>query len=278
LKLLNKMLLNCIIFSKDRPMQLDLLLESILLNFDVEDYKLNILYKPSNDYFQKGYDLLIKKYPKFNFKKEESLKQDLISLFEDSNYTTFLTDNDIIYNSFKLNNDELHNIFMLTEANCFSLSLGLNTVNSYTTKKLNKLNNYNTHNFYYDIDLIEPVICWKLSDSTNDYSQLISLNGHIFKTEYIKELCELLEYSNLTLFKVFLSNFIRHDMTISSYKNSKLVKNIIKTYTNEDLNEMYIDGTVMNFNKFNFTEINGPLQEIKPIFKISNEVIDKVSN
>ncbi len=272
------MLLNCIIFSKDRPMQLDLLLESILLNFDVEDYKLNILYKPSNDYFQKGYDLLIKKYPKFNFKKEESLKQDLISLFEDSNYTTFLTDNDIIYNSFKLNNDELHNIFMLTEANCFSLSLGLNTVNSYTTKKLNKLNNYNTHNFYYDIDLIEPVICWKLSDSTNDYSQLISLNGHIFKTEYIKELCELLEYSNLTLFKVFLSNFIRHDMTISSYKNSKLVKNIIKTYTNEDLNEMYIDGTVMNFNKFNFTEINGPLQEIKPIFKISNEVIDKVSN
>jgi hypothetical protein len=272
------MLLNAIIFSKDRPMQLHLLLESILLNFDVEDYKLNILYKASNDEYNRGYNMIRDLYPQFTYKKEESFKEDLLSLFNESKYTIFLTDDDIIYQSFKLNNDELHNIFMLTNANCFSLRLGLNTVDCYTQQRLNKLNKYNTHNFYYDIDLIEPVISWKVGDSTNDYAYPMSVDGHIFNTVYIKNLCEVLEYSNPNLFEAMLSNFGTSEMIISSYKSSKLVKNIIKNHINEDLNEMYLDGIVVNLNKLNFTEINGPSQEIKPIFKVSNEIIDKVPN
>jgi hypothetical protein len=277
------MLLNGIVFSKDRPMQLDLLLESILLNFNVEDYKLNILYKASNDDFQKGYDLLIKKYLQFNFKKEESFKQDLLSLFQDSIYTVFLTDDDIIYQSFKFNNDELHNIFMITNANCFSLRLGLNTLNCYTMQRLNKINNYKTHNFYFDIDLIEPVISWKVSDGTNDYAYPMSVDGHIFKTDFIKYLCETLEYSNPNLFEAFLSNFSRPEMIISSYENSKLVNSPINrvqqtfenisgrqySYSAEDLNEMYLDGVLIDLKKMNFNEINGCHQEIRPIFKIN---------
>ena len=272
------MLLNVIIFSKDRPMQLDLLLQSILLNVNFDDYKLNILYKASNDEYNRGYNMIRDLYPQFTYKKEDNFKEELLSLFNDSKYTVFLTDDDIIYKSFKFNNDELHNIFMLTDANCFSLRLGLNTKNCYITKRLNKLNDYKTHNFYYDIDLIEPVISWKVSDGTNDYSNSMSIDGHVFKTEYIKNLCEVLEYTNPNLFEGFLSNFIKDDIIISSYKNSKLVKNIIKNHTNEDLNEMYIDGIVINLNKLNFTEINGSSQEIKLIFKISNEIIDKVPN
>ena len=148
------MLLNVIIFSKDRAMQLHLLLESILLNFNVEDYKLNILYKASNDEYNRGYNTIRDLFPQFTYKREESFKEDLLSVFNDSEYTVFLTDDDIIYQSFKLNNDELHNIFMLTEANCFSLRLGLNTKHCYTQQRLNKLNNYNTHSFYYDVSLI----------------------------------------------------------------------------------------------------------------------------
>ena len=41
---------------------------------------------------------------------------------------------------------------------------------------------------------------------------------------------------------------------------------------------MYLDGVVVNLNKLNFNETNGPSKEIKPIFKVSNEVTDKVSN
>jgi hypothetical protein len=279
------MLLNVIIFSKDRAMQLDLLLQSILLNFNVEDYKLNILYKASNDEYNRGYNMISDLYPQFTYKREENFKSDLMSLFNDSEYTVFLTDDDIIYKSFKLNNDELHNIFMLTEANCFSLRLGLNTVNCYTMQRLNKLNNYNTHSFYFDIDLIEPVISWKVLDGTNDYAYPMSLDGHIFKTEYIKNLCEILEYTNPNLFEAFLSNFTKPEMIISSYKHSKLVNSPINrvqetfqnlsgmkySYSSEDLNEMYLDGLILNLEKMNFNEITGCHQEIQPIFKLNEK-------
>ena len=277
------MLLNGIIFSKDRPMQLHLLLESILLNFNVEDYTLNILYKASNDEYNRGYNMIRDLYPQFKYKKEESFKSDLLSLFNDSKYTVFFTDDDIIYQSFKLNNDELHNIFMITESNCFSLRLGLNTVNCYTMQRLNKLNNYNKHTFYFDIDLIEPVISWKVGDGTNDYAYPMSVDGHIFKTEYIKNLCETLEYSNPNLFEAFLSNFGRPEMIMSSYEHSKLVNTPINRvqetfknlsgekydYSAEDLNEMYLDGVLIDLKKMNFNEINGCHQEIRPIFKVN---------
>jgi hypothetical protein len=174
---------------------------------------------------------------------------------------------------------------MLTEANCFSLRLGLNTVNCYTMQKLNKLNNHNTHNFYYDVDLIEPVISWKVADGTNDYAYPMSLDGHIFKTEYIKNLCEILEYTNPNLFEAFLSNFTKPEMIISSYKNSKLVNSPINRvqetfqnlsgmkykYSIEDLNEMYLDGLILNLEKMNFNEILAPHQEIQPFFKVNGK-------
>jgi hypothetical protein len=276
-------MLNVIIFSKNRAMQLDLLLQSILLNFNVEDYTLNILYKSSNDEYNRGYNTIRDLYPQFKYKKEESFKQDLLSLFNDSKYTVFLTDDDIIYQSFKLNNDELHNIFMLTNANCFSLRLGLNTKHCYTQQKLNSLEEFKTHNFYYDTDLIEPVISWKVGDGTNDYSYPMSVDGHIFKTEYIKNLCEILEYGNPNFFEAMLSNFGRNEMIISSYKNSKLVNSPINrvqetfknlsgmkySYSSEDLNEMYLDGLILNLEKMNFNEITGCHQEIQPIFKLN---------
>jgi hypothetical protein len=266
-------------------MQLDLLLESILLNFNVDNYQINILYKTSNDEFQKGYEFLISKYPQFNFKKEESFKEDILLLFNNSDYTVFFTDDDIIYKSFRLNKDELHNIFMLTEANCFSLRLGLNTRNCYTMQRLNSLEHFKTHNFYFDIDLIEPVISWKVKDGTNDYAYPMSVDGHIFKTEYIKNLCEVLEYTNPNLFEAMLSNFARNEMIMSSYEYSKLVNSPINRvqeifqnlsgmkyrYSVEDLNEMYLDGLILNLEKMNFNEITGCHQEVQPIFKLNEK-------
>jgi len=169
---------------------------------------------------------------------------------------------------------------MLTDANCFSLRLGLNTVNCYTMQRLNKLENFNKHSFFHDTDLIEPVISWKVKDGTNDYAYPMSLDGHIFKTEYIKNLCEILEYSNPNLFEAMLSNFSRPDMIISSYNQNKLVNSPINrvqetfhnlsgmkyNYSSEDLNEMYLDSLILNLEKMNFNEITGCHQEIQPIF------------
>jgi len=277
------MLLNGIVFSKDRAMQLDLLLESVLLNFNVDDYKLNILYKSSNDEFQKGYDLVINKYPQFFFKKEENFKDDLLSLFNDSEYTTFFTDDDIIYNKLTLNKDELHNIFEATKCICFSLRLGLNTNICYTQRKINVLNNYKTVDFIHDISLIEPIISWKISDGTNDYAYPMSLDGHIFKTDIIKGASEFLQPTNPNIFEAMLTNFATKDMTMASYGKNKLVNNpinrvqntfenlagLIYNYSAEELNEMYLDYVSFDIEKMNFNDVKGCHQEITPYFNIN---------
>jgi hypothetical protein len=279
----NKILLNVIIFSKDRPMQLHLLLESILKNSKIDNCLINVLYKSSNDEYNRGYNTIRDLFPQFHYKREESFKEDLLSLFSDSNYTMFLTDDDIIYKSLKLTKDELHNIFEISDSNCFSLRLGLNTTNCYTMQRLNKLENYKTHSFIHDTDLIEPIISWKVSDGTNDYAYPMSVDGHIFKTDFIKNLCEVLEYTNPNLFEGFLSHFGKPEMIISSYQHSKLVNSPINRvqetfenlsglkykYSVEDLNEMYLDGVCFDFNKMKFNEITGCHQEIQPFFKVN---------
>ena len=277
------MLLNSIVFSKDRAMQLDLLLQTMFDRFKIDDYKVNVLYTSSNDDFQRGFDILISKYPDVNFLKEKSFKSDLLSLFNDSDYTMFFVDDIIFYDDVILNKEELHNIFMLTNANCFSLRLGLNTVNCYTQQRLNNLNNYNTHNFYHDIYLIEPVISWKVKDGTHDYAYPMSTDAHIFRTNYIKNLCEAIEYTNPNTFEALLSNFSNPEIIISSYRESKIVNSPINKvqnvfqnlaginygYSAEDLNEMFLDGVSFNLEKMNFNDIKGCHQEIQPFFKLN---------
>lgn len=279
------MLLNVIIFSKDRAMQLDLLLETMISKFKIDNYKVNILYTASNDEFQKGFDVLISKYKNVNFKKEQSFKNDVLSLFNDSKYTVFFVDDIIFYDDVILNDDELHNIFMLTNATCFSLRLGLNTKHCYTQQKFNSLENINKHNFFYDTDLIEPVISWKVKDGTHDYAYPLSVDGHIFKTEFIKNLSEFITYTNPNTFEALLSNFSNPEMIISSYEKSKIVNSPINKvqnvfenlagmnygYSAEDLNEMFLDGLIFNVSKMNFTEIKGCHQEIQPFFKINEK-------
>jgi hypothetical protein len=275
------MLLNAIVFSKDRPMQLNLLLESILLNFNVEDFKLNVLYKASNDEFNKGYHMVKDLYPQFIFKNESHFKEDLLSLFNNSQYTVFFTDDDIIYRSLKITKKDIENIFAFSSAVCFSLRLGLNTINCYMLQKLNKLHNHKTHFSNDSVNLIEPIISWQINDATNDYAYPMSVDGHIFKTSYIKYLCEILEYENPNLLESFLSYYTKSDMIISSYEYSKLVNTPINrvqkifenisgiqyNYSAEDLNKMYLNGIRIDFKKMDFQNVNGCHQEIEPIFK-----------
>jgi hypothetical protein len=72
-------------------------------------------------------------------------------------------------------------------------------------------------------------------------------------------------------------------MIISSYNQNKLVNSPINrvqnvfhnlsgmnfAYSAEDLNEMFLDDVVFNFDKMKFNEITGCHQEIQPIFKLN---------
>lgn len=71
-------MLQIIVFSFNRPMQLDTLLSSLVENWVFPIFKLDVIYNDSNDAFQRGYDLLISKFShKANMRfHRESLCQD----------------------------------------------------------------------------------------------------------------------------------------------------------------------------------------------------------
>jgi hypothetical protein len=116
-----------VIFSKDRPMQLDALLCSFALHGrDAHEVKLKVLYKTSDAFQESLYEELARDYPHVEFVPERNFKEDLIGLLQDSPYVLFLVDDTIFVRSFCLT--EILSHLHETEGSLgFSLRLGKNT-------------------------------------------------------------------------------------------------------------------------------------------------------
>ena len=88
-------MLQIIIFSFNRALQLDTLLTSIIEKWQAPEYNIDIVYNTSDNEFQKGYDILIEKYRNNNtivFNKESRVK-DKYSFIELMNVRNFIAYN-----------------------------------------------------------------------------------------------------------------------------------------------------------------------------------------
>lgn len=85
-------MLQIIIFSFNRALQLDTLIASIIEKWQMPQYKIDIIYNTSDNVFQQGYDVLIKKYKTMSnivFNKETGTK-DVYTLKELLNVRNFI--------------------------------------------------------------------------------------------------------------------------------------------------------------------------------------------
>jgi len=129
-----------IIFSRNRPLQLTLCLQTLLNHCKdiLEISDVTVLYRNDEEY-RKSFDNLMSEFPQISFKKEENFKKDLLSLLlHESNilwgknekstpaYAVFLTDDTICTNNFSV---EQVISTLVENKDCigFSLRLGLNT-------------------------------------------------------------------------------------------------------------------------------------------------------
>lgn len=117
-------MITSIIFSKDRPLQLDLTLKSIKENFKLSNLKI-VIYKASPG-FEASYDQLQIEHPKVVFIKQSGYLIDSI-LSERASFGShicFFTDDDIFYRKSLTTEQEL---VLVTQTACLSLRLGINT-------------------------------------------------------------------------------------------------------------------------------------------------------
>jgi hypothetical protein len=272
-------MINAIIFSKDRAPQLRLLIYSILKN-SPNTFKLSVIYKSSNESFNKGYEKVKGEFSSVcNFVSQtDNFKEDVLKLLnDDSEYSCFFTDDDIIYKPFE-SNKIIQAIESDPDVFCFSLRLGINTSFCYAM---------NTPNVFRDYEEADGVLKWDWSVHYLDFGYPLSVDGHIFKTKDILKLTKKVGFVNPNTYEASLQifdSFPKNKMT--SFSESVLVNtpnNIVNTsFANrngltygvevKDLNDEYLSGNVIDLESMDFTDIKGCHQELE--FKYKEEAKD----
>lgn len=219
-------MIEIIIFSFNRALQLDALLNSIQKSWITTEYKLTVLYNTSSSNFQKGYQILQQNYPQYTFIKETSGRKifpikNYLSLFnlkkiikykhcryERSNFRDllikiitntpckqimFLTDDSIFIRKIEINDELLEWINQDPNHNSFSLRLG-QSVNTPQKQLPSPIRN---------------IISWNYSDydKSNNWGYRFSVDGHIYNKQLIIKLINKIIFNNPSTLEAHLHNY-----------------------------------------------------------------------
>jgi len=267
-------MINAIIFSFDRAMQLHLLLESIKNNAK-GIFNINVLYKCSNEEFKKSYDLLKDRFKGINWVEETNFKEQTLKLMETAlNFTCFMVDDDILFG--KLKENEILNEFNKDEnIICFSPRQALNTNYCYSMR---------CENIILPDKENEMFIYWDWKKRYADAGYAISLDCHIFRTKEIKKMVKAINFSNPNLLEASLNQTFSEDYpkeVMFGYKQSVLVGVPVNTVQNtfenrkgekfgidtKELNDKYLNGEIINYERLDFSNINSAHCELEYKFK-----------
>ncbi len=143
---MQKTVIHTLVPSKNRAAQADLLIRSLMTNFNVGS--ISIIYKATTPEFEEGYKLLIEKYYGeyiYFIKETDTIKKLMLAMIRDrwTNYVNFCTDDTVYFRPSNLQANDIRCIVDDTVCS-FSPRLGLNTIiQDYKTGELQPpLTNY----------------------------------------------------------------------------------------------------------------------------------------
>ena len=184
------MKLSAIIFSRDRACQLELLLRSIKMFFiEWEDVDFHIIYTYTDEKFKKGYDLLKKVHPEFNYileKKSGFMEQVVDCVKKSEEYIVFFVDDNVFKEEFSLCDKQVKIFEKNTNILCCSLRLAPQITYSY-------VRNINVSPPKFKKDLIWD---WQEVKHVSLWGYPMSVDGHIFRKREFLEVLEKTEFTN----------------------------------------------------------------------------------
>lgn len=264
--------MKAIIFSKDRAIQLHLLLESLEVNANY--FELEIIYLATNDEYQKAYDLLISRFTKAKFIKQSEFNKDVLNCFKSytGKFITFFVDDCIIYRPFDLKTalDILQND---EDVFSFALRMGKNTTFCYTMQQ-----NMTSGNLFEQ----ENTMQWRWRYGNYDFNYPICFDGHIYRTDDIYKILKAVAFHNPNTMELSVQHYkINCPQRMASFYTSALVNspsNVVQIvclafngikhpFDVKILNEKYLAGEVIDFANLDFSNIIGAHQEIDYKFK-----------
>ena len=213
-----------VIFSKDRPLQLDLTLKSNHLhNRQWVNMPEIVLYKPTDGEYRSAYkNVQTENYP-VDFVEEQSFREDLVNIVKRFEYVIFLVDDTIFvrqYSPF----DIKEVLQRFSNVVGFSLRLGSNTTYCYPHDA------YNAYPTVLEIDSNKDMMIFDwLTCGFGDFSYPLELSSSMYRVKDIIGLLKTLDYSNPNMLEWKLSLHAKRDFShkpvLASYNTSVAFSN-----------------------------------------------------
>ena len=273
-------MLTTIIFSKDRPLQLDLCLKSVDSNW-VCNKEVVVLYDASNDRYEDAYNTLKDEHKNARFVRQGSFFLDLHSLIAGvlTKYISFLTDDDIVYHKSTTHLDELDTLFLDTVC-CVSTRLGINIYrDNVSTIKQPAFKKHCNHLIWDRMTML----------AGGYWNYPLSVDGHIFRTSDMFRIMSNLSCSNVENPNRFESILQRFFFEIGSHMICEFNSCVVNSPNNrvqdefpnwngltfpedcDKLLELYLAGKRIMLEKLTFN-VSSPHQEVD-ILRGLNEVV-----
>ena len=259
---------SCVIFSKDRPVQLNALLESYK-KFVKNPATLYIIYNYSSESFKKAYDEVFDDYDDLIEEKvrdDKGFKATLVGVLKSikSQKIFFLVD-DILFKNY-LNLDECNKF--PTYEYVISLRHGNHLDYCYTQKKKQKLPKF------FNIEEGEYLF-WNWNKAQLDWSYPLSVDGHIFDKEEFLIMIECQNYKAPNTLEEMLQKFNKIYLKRKGvcWKNSRIFNipcNLVQTeaynhhgdFHQDDLLKKWNEGKKIDIVSFEGIRNNGVHQEV----------------
>ena len=180
--------LRLVVFSKDRPLQLDATIASLLLRCeDSERVQVSVLYTTSSPYLEGLYRQLGLQYPGVTFRKERHFRQDVLALVAGTQFIGFVVDDAIFVREFSA-----QTVISALEADNlaigFSLRLGTNTTYCYPLDSVQDLPAFTTG---------QPgVLAYRWPGASHDFGYPFDLSSSVYRSTDIEPLLRRLKFNN----------------------------------------------------------------------------------
>jgi hypothetical protein len=258
---------NCIVFSRDRAMQLDACLRSIN-RFAPYTGQVTVISKATAPEFDEAYRLL-HPGPRVRLKAEsDDFRRDVMDALDpQSAYTVFHTDDDVFFRRPPVA-PALPAGFA-----AFSLRLGENTTHCYPSRRSQQVPALGIHG---------PFVAWDWTRADADFSYPLSLNGHVVRTKMLLRILSRARFTNPNELEdeLHVRRYrVPHEML--AFRESCLVSipvNIVSpTHRNpagsdseaspSALNARFLAGERIDLDAMDFSSVRGAHQELQLVFK-----------
>jgi Glycosyl transferase family 2 len=180
-----------VVFSKDRPLQLEATLASLLLRcVDPERMEVNVLYTTSSVYQEGLYGQLRLEYPSVIFRRERHFREDVLALMAGAGFVAFVVDDALFVREFSVGT-VIEELGANDSAIGFSLRLGTNTTYCYPLDAQQDLPEFTTTR--------PGVLAFRWPGASHDFGYPFDLSSSVYRSADIEPLLHRIPFTNPNL-------------------------------------------------------------------------------